>query len=167
MMAAIIYRSFAEHMGIQWPKDVAYLSSLGRGGELEKVTWAEVMAARRARQKKRLEYIRRPSEAVVVPCYVWAFFNRQDIPYHGWYCYVEARGFDIAVNFRGFEGELAESIMRAMPLGLLPMKENFYKWMERFARECPRARHPKDRRKAGTKVGWLRGRRVFTLERPE
>lgn len=136
-------------------------------GEYREVPWTEIMDKRRAWQKERLESKRYDwnREPRVVPCYVWTFFNRQMIPYHGWYCYVVSRYFSIAVNFRGFRTDLAESIMRAVPLGFLPDTHFFDEWMERFAETYPR-NHSKDKRKAGSRVGWITDRRVFTLDRP-
>lgn len=138
-------------------------------GEYREVPWSEIMDRRRARQKERLERKRYDwdREPRVVPCYVWTFFNRQMIPYHGWYCYVVSRYFSEAVNFRGFRAKLAESIMIAIPLGLLPIpnQNHFDLWMERFAKTYPR-QHPVDKRKAGSLVGWIADREKFTLERP-
>ncbi len=145
--------------------NVAYLTR-GHRNEMVAVTWDEVMADRRKRQTERLQQIRQECRPTVLPCYVWAFFNRQDIPYHGWYCYVVTRQFEIAVNFRGFRSELALSIMSAIPLGLFPMEENFEAWMEAFAKKHPRPKTKNDPRKAGTCVGWLSNERRFTLERP-
>jgi hypothetical protein len=137
-----------------------------RFGERREVPWTELMERKRARQRERLQRIRWfDPEPQIVPCYVWTFFNRQMIPYHGWYCYVVSRYFELAVNFRDFRTDLAESITQAIPLGLLPGKEFFTLWMERFAQEYPR-RTPIDKRKAGSKVGWITKRSVFTIERP-
>jgi len=86
------------------PSNVAYLKRNNRN-ELIQVTWDEVMAARREYQKERLERIERNTEPTICPCYVWTFFNKQDIPYHGWYCYIISRYFEIGVNFRGFEND--------------------------------------------------------------
>ncbi len=129
--------------------------------------WTEVLDRKRARQKERLERIRWfEPEPGIVPCYVWTFFNRQWIPYHGWYCYVVSRHFEIAVNFRGFRTQLAESIMRAIPLGILPATEHFTLWMEKFAATFPR-RNPIDKRQAGSKIGWITDQSIFTIERPD
>jgi hypothetical protein len=164
-MNSVMMRSFADTMGFKWPKEVARIEFSGHGEKGHRVTWDEVMAARRKRQAERLENIMRPAEPEIVPCYVWTFFNRQEIPYHGWYCYVVSRYFSVSVNFRGFDRELAVSIMSAIPLGMLPIVENFSVWMPEFAKHYPR-KHPHDPRKAGSKVGWIKERNLFTLERP-
>ena len=98
------------------------------------------------------------------------FFNAQDIPYHGWYCYVISRHFEIAVNFRGDKERLRTSIMNAMPLGFLPLRDSFDDWMEAFAETFPRPPWPRgereDQRKAGSRIGWIQNRETFSLERP-
>lgn len=135
------------------------------GMEVREVPWTEIMERKRIRQKEHLRRIRSfDPEPRIVPCYVWTFFNRQMIPYHGWYCYVVSRYFSIAVNFRDYKTDLAESIMRAIPLSVLPVRECFDQWMEAFAKEFPR-KHSIDKRKAGTKVGWIADRSAFSAER--
>jgi hypothetical protein len=159
-------RSFADTMGFKWPKNVALIEFSGYGGKGRPVTWDELHDRRRKRQAERLKNIMRPSEPEIVPCYVWTFFNRQSIPYHGWYCYVISRHFQIGVNFRGFDLDLATSIMTALPLGMLGIKENFDLWMQAFAEHYPRDKYKQDPRKAGSCIGWIAKRRRFTLERP-
>jgi len=102
----------------------------------------------------------------VLPCYVWTFYNRQAIPYGGWHCYAVTRHFRIGVNFRWFDKELALSIMRAVPCGLLPCVDNFYRWMKVFSKQHKRPKRKGDPRKAGSIVGWLADRNLFTLEKP-
>ena len=147
------------------PANVAYVVN---GREPRDVTWDEVMAGRRQRQAERMERIRQPAKPAVQPCYVWTFFNRQDIPFHGWYCYVVTRHGDTAVHGKYGLGEvtLAESIMAAIPLGMLPLADNFDSWMEAFARRHPRRKLKGDPRKAGALHGWLKHRKTFSLTRP-
>lgn len=166
----IIYRSFAEHMRLEWKPDVAMVVNG------EPVTWREVHAARTERQERILGWKRRVEEPAIVPCYVWTFFNSGFL-YHGWHCYVVIRNRNsfgdrteaIAANFRGFNHDLAASIMRAVPigLGLLPTEDNFYWWMQKFAQRYPRRKPKRDRRRAGSILGWLQDRKTFTLQRPE
>ena len=146
------------------PPNVAYLTR-GRWNKMVQVTWDEVMDDRRKRQAERLQRIRQVPEPAVVPCYVWTFFNSSFI-YHGWYCYVVSRHFDMSINFRGFRQDLALSIMSEIPLGFFPIEENFEAWMEAFAKKHPRPKTKDDPRKAGTCVGWLSERRRFSIERP-
>lgn len=164
-MSAVMMRSFAKHMGIKWPPDVASMVSDGRGRRMRAVTWAEIHARRRQQQAQRMQRIVEPKEPRTVPCYVWTFFNRQSIPYHGWYCYVVTRAKEVAVNFRGFNEPLALSILREIPLGMLPLGDNFEAWMEKFAKTFPRT-HRVDTRKAGTHPGWLTDHRTFSLLKP-
>jgi len=160
------------------PANVAYVVN---GRESRDVTWDEVMAVRRQRQAERMERIRQPAEPAVLPCYVWTFFNRQDIPFHGWYCYVVTRHGDTAVHgkYGLVEVTLAESIMAAIPLGMLPRADNFDSWMAAFAKTYPRSRHwpggkvldrgsgERDPRKAGVLHGWIKNRSWFSIQRPE
>lgn len=141
------------------------------------VPWTEIMDRRRGRQAEQLERKRRTELPEILPCYVWTFFNAHDIPYHGWYCYVVTRHFEDAVNFRGFNKPLALSIMRAIPLGLAPARDNFEAWMAAFAQAYPRRRRwpggkvrsrgQRDPRKSGIYFGWLLNRGIFSLHYPE
>ena len=163
MMNSIMNRSFAQHMGFKWRSDVACLVN-GKA-----VTWREVHDRRRERQARILEWKRRVPEPLIAPCYLWTFFNSGFI-YYGWYCYVVTLHDEIAVNFRGFNEHLARSIMEAVPVGMLPVTENFERWMKKFAKTHPR-KHPRDRRRAGSVVGWLTTSEYgtaerFTLDRP-
>jgi len=161
-MNSIMLRSFAETMGFNWPQNVAQIEFSAREPKGRWVTWDEVHDRRRERQARQLEFIVRPDEPEIVPCYVWTFYNRQSIPYHGWYCYVISRHFELAVNFRHFDHELATSLMTAIPLGMLPVEGNFEAWMPAFAKAYPR-KHKHDRRKAGSCVGWISNRRRFIV----
>ena len=149
------------------PDNLAYVETgCGKyGREQRDVTWQDVMKARRERQGEILERIRQPSLPALLPCYVWTFFNRQDIPYHGWYCYIVTRQVSFAVNFRSYQEQLANSIMAEIPLGFLPLKENFDSWMEAFAKKYPRT-HTHDPRKAGTFLGWIKDKNTFSIHKP-
>lgn len=170
---SIMHRSFAEFMGVNWPPEVAYRISDGRGlrGGIRDVTWAEVGEQKRRKQRERLERIREPSHPRFVPAYAWTFYNSGWI-YMGWHCYVVTRTEQIAVTFRGLNTGLAESIMRAVPLGMFPVVENFERWMESLAKQRPRRKPKRDRRRAGSVVGWLEYNSIgnptgFSLQRPQ
>lgn len=62
----------------------------------------------------------------------------------------------------------SEINMREIPLGLLPLpvEKCFDQWMEAFAKAFPR-KHPVDKRKAGSKVGWIARRERFSINRPQ
>jgi hypothetical protein len=137
-----------------------------RGGKPREVTWDELTERKRVRQRERLNRIRFVDpQPEIVPCYVWTFNNGAIIPYGGWWCYVVSRYFSIGVNRHGIKANLAESIMREIPLGYLPVKECFNDWMKAFAKAFPRS-HPKDHRQAGSKLGWLY-KGTFTLRKPD
>jgi len=169
-MGSIMLRSFANHHGIKWPADVACLV------DGEPVTWAEIRKTRRERQERIMRWKRRCDPPRIVPCYIWAFCVPGWI-YGGWHCYVvtlcQGETQEQPVNFgRGgrfatFKGPaLAESIMREIPLGFLPLAENWERWVAEFAKRYPR-RHPHDPRKAGSRVGWLVDGRRFCLAKPK
>ena len=164
MTSMIMTRSFADHAGLVWPPDVAEMVG-DNDGTRRFVTWREIHNQRRERQADRLACLRGPAEPAVLPCYVWTFPNDWIFPYGGWFCYVVTLHFTIAVNFKGFDDDLATSIMTALPLGLF-LTENFDRWMEEFTRQHPRKKHPHDPREAGSVVGWLEDRLRFTLEKP-
>ena len=156
-MGYLMERSFAEAMGVIWPRDQAAVVN-GRP-----VTWAEVHAARRKWQAEALRRKRDEQTPRIVPALVWAFFSPHWLS-HGWWCYVVTRRESIAVNFRGFATELAASIMRSIPLGTFPQEDFFEDWMVEFAKRYPRKKTPSDRRKAGVKIGWYdRDWRRFAL----
>jgi len=155
------------------PLDVAHAAGAHRD-----VTWDEVMQQRRERQAERLARLREPVEPDVLPCYVWTFYNVQDIPYGGWHCYLITREHgDLAARGKyGTAAWLAENLMTEIQLGILPMVENFTTWMAMFAKKYPRARRwpdgkvfhhgQRDPRKAGVLHGWLKDRTTFSIQRP-
>lgn len=169
----IMSRSFADCMGIKWPKEIARIVNG------VPVTWAEIHTGKVEQQRKHLARIRAIEDPIVRPCYVWTFFNEQDFPYHGWYCYIVTRNLksfgDVteahAVNFRGLHACLAKSIIRSLPVGtsrgLLPLEDQFIEWMPEFTNRYPRKKHKHDPRKAGVHFGWYdRERRVFSVKKP-
>jgi len=169
-MCSIIMRSFAERMGWDWPRDVAYVERGSFGSRVRpitsrRVTWADVHAKRRARQARILAERTAPAERRTVPAYVWVFYVPGMI-YGGWWCYVVTRLRQIAITFRTYRRDLALSIMRAAPCGMLPLVECFSAWMPQFAERHPRPPGVEDPRRSGSLVGWLSGTSRFTRERP-
>lgn len=159
-MGYVMERSFAEAMGFCWPCDVAAVVD-GR-----QVTWREVHARRTEEQSRRIEWKRRPTRKLPVFAYVWVFLNNTDF-YAGWYCYLvwieDGRVNHQSVNFHryGFRDGLAVALMRAFPLGLLPgvgsTEDVFDRWMIAFAKQYPRRKTKRDRRRAGVAfVRWDR-----------
>ena len=148
-----------------WPRDAALKVGDHRApAGFRFVTWKEMHRHRQQRDQERLAFKRRIDEPSVRPCCLWTFDNGPIVPYGGWWCYLVMLNDQIGVNFRGLNKELALSIMQAVPCGLLPLLENFDHWMEAFAEQHPR-NHPKDPRRAGSIVGWLKGRTRFALQR--
>lgn len=159
----IMTRKAGDFYGMDWPRDVAYKETDVRG-ELKTITWAEVLDLRRQRQRGQMDDIRRVPTPRIVPCYVWTF----RVPgwlYGGWWAYVVTLRKSIAVNFRHFDLKLAMSIMESVPLGILPLEANFEAWMKELARRHPR-KQMRDRRKAGSIVGWIDDGETFTVEKP-
>jgi len=150
---SIVMRSFADFMGVKWPRDVAaYIDG-------EPVTWAQVHAQRTAMQQRRIDW-KRASQKQRVAAWVWVFYNNTDL-FGGWFCYLvwieDGQQRDVAVNFRGFDKGLAASLMRAFPMGVLPLgdpRDSFRQWMELFAKKYPRKKPRKDPRKAGSAFVW-------------
>jgi len=148
-------RSFADNLGLQWPREVACVV------DGEPVTWKEVHANRAERMRRKLDWKRRPAQRPRVAAWVWVFYNPHWI-YQGWYCYLNwfenGRVMDMAVNFKGFHHGLAASLMREFPSGLLPIgspRDQFEEWMVEFVKRFPRKKTRKDRRKAGSAFVWL------------
>jgi hypothetical protein len=149
------------------------------GKTRRKITWAELIDRRRKAHAEHLDrkLFSPSSRDGVIPCYVWTFYN-PDFIYFGWYCYVITRREHYAVNFRGFRNDLALSIMREIPLPLRAKRgegggelsppsdeDRFDLWMPAFAKAFPR-RGRQDKRKAGSRIGWLKDESTFSLARP-
>jgi hypothetical protein len=146
---------------IEVPRHVAGWMRLHATDNFLEVTWKEVNASKTARQLDRLELKRRGGR-VLVPAQVWTFLVSGSY-FSGWWCYI--RTVKGSVHGGGMKGEvpagskLAEHLMREIPLGLPPGKENFGEWMEALAKEYPRTKTRKDRRRAGIVNGWWDGQR--------
>lgn len=144
----VMFRSFAEHMGFNWPKDWAMLRNRGP------VTWAQVMEERRKRQADRLEQIRFNRSPCVLPAQVWTFrVPNSAVIYIGWHLYVRTFRDEWWVKGAGVDG-VALDIMRSFPCDLLPIEENFEEWKERFAASYPRAGIRRGSRQ-GLAHGWV------------
>jgi hypothetical protein len=127
-MTSIMHRSFAEYMGINWPKEIACFVN-------EKaVTFAQLRAEQKERQSKRLQDIQRSFEPVHQAAFIWVFFVPGAI-YGGWHLYVWT--LKHSWWLKRPEG-VALDIMRAFPAGVLPAPENFYQWKAAFAKQYSR-----------------------------
>lgn len=152
----IMERSFAISMGFNWPHDLVAIVNGKR------ITIADVRRNRREQQKRRMAEILKYPEPSIVPCYVWTFL----VPgwfKAGWYCYIVTRKEDFCIRE---DSRLAMNLMEEIHLGILPMQENFKRWMIELSRHYPR-KHPHDPRKAGSIVGWYNyATKVFSLSKP-
>lgn len=144
------------------PRDVAGYRSDGRG-HYENVTWGEIHANRTKEQNRRLEWKRQYDDSQRIrPAQVWTFFIPGFI-FRGWWCYIRQwDGDDICGD--GHKGDvsrhskLALHLMTIIPLGVLPLAENFEQWMILLANVYPKTKTKKDRRHAGILTGWSDGR---------
>ena len=152
-MTTFVTRSALLFHGVDVARDVAYAISDHQGRRV--VTWSQVLAARRERQSEHLRRLREPEPATRVPCYLWTFF----IPglfYGGWWCYLISRfGCEHGDGPKSSVGwsKFAADLMSTIPLGWLPLQNNWKRWMETLASTYPR-HHPSDLREAGSVVGW-------------
>lgn len=137
-------RSFADHMGFKWPKEIACIVD-GRP-----VTYKELRAKKKALQDRRLAQIREIDQERRA-AYVWVFFQPHWL-YHGWHLYLRTVN-DSWWLIRMVGGtELTLDIMRALPCGLLPVMENFERWKEVVGRTFHR---PGRFKKQALIKGWL------------
>lgn len=103
------------------------------------VTTADVLAAKRERQRRILKNIRRPTSYRVKPCFVWVFYNDTFV-YGGWWLYVRTHKEHWNLNQRDYcDRILIAQVMRQWPCGLLPDLAFYRQWIERFAHVYARA----------------------------
>lgn len=138
-----MHRSFADFMGVKWPKELAYIVNG------ERVTWTQVKAARIEKQKRILFWKRNHHGPVRHAAYVWTFKVEVDIPYGGWHLYIWTLKHSWLLRWKD---ELARDLMQRFPCGLFPIEQNFYRWKEAFAREHWR---PGRFRQQGLVIGWI------------
>jgi hypothetical protein len=80
-MTAIMYRSFADSQGFNWPPEIAYTV------DGKPVTFAEIKAKRVAAQRRHLDSILRCDAPVRRAAFVWTFFVEGPF-YGGWHLYL-------------------------------------------------------------------------------
>ena len=127
-MTTIMHRSFAKHMGFNWPREIACIV------DGKPVTWAEIRANKTANQQRHLASILR-CDAPRRAAHVWTFFVPGWI-YGGWHLYI--RTIKERWWIRECD-ELALDIMTMFPCDLLPIRENFALWKQTFAKTYARA----------------------------
>src|SRR3954465_1614118 len=121
-------RSFADNMGFNWPKDIAYVEN-GKA-----VTYAQLKAAKSARQARHLSEIMADGP-VRQAAYLWVFYQPGlfGFAYAGWWLAIRTLRHDWTFSFRHWEREddlTTIKVMRQFPCGVLPVKENFEIWKE-------------------------------------
>ncbi len=122
----IMHRSFADHMGFNWPKDLAMIVNN------ERITFSQLKKERIEEQKSHLRGILMDDKPVVRPCFICTFYNK-GFPFGGWWLCVYTLKNSWTLDFRDYRKELILKIMRMYPLGYLPFIENFGIWKESFA----------------------------------
>ncbi len=136
-MSAIIMRSALVFWGQNPPPELHHIVDDGRTRRI--VTWADVMAARREKQRKRLDMIRRVEEPRAHRLMV-AYFD-QDLM-GGWHAFIEG------IQGRNEYGTwinrdrswLIPQLLREFPL-VLPFgteREQWQMWMPAFAQQFKR-----------------------------
>lgn len=129
-MISIMYRSFADNQGFNWPPEIAYTVN-GKP-----VTYAEVKAQKVAEQKKRLEFILDNEYGVIKrkAAQVWVFKVAGPF-YSGWHLYLRTLKDRWGIKKTD---EIALKIMTLFPCGFLPLRENFEQWKIAFAKTYAR-----------------------------
>lgn len=144
-----MHRSFAEHMGLKWPKEVAFIQ------DGKRVSWAEVKSIRIDRQARHLREVTRWEGSVRHAAFVWVFYQPGlfGFAYMGWWLYLRTLHHDWKFDLRlARQGLSALDIMRRFPCGVLPMEENFEAWKTAFATQNSR---PGRFRKQGLLPVWV------------
>lgn len=148
------------------PRNAAGYRVDAGGGESELVTWKEIHQQRAERQREQLKQKLWTDERWRVrPAQVWVFENTSWL-YGGWWCYIrtlhDTKWYGSTRKGEVREGSaLALELMRLIPCGVLPLRENFGEWMRAFAAQHPKPKSKKDPRKAGILNGWTDGNDFF------
>lgn len=122
----IMHRSFADHMGFNWPKDLAMIV------DEKRITFSQIKKERVERQRSHLQNMLASDEPVIQPCFICTFRNK-GFPFGGWWLCVQTLKETWTLDFRGFREDLILKIMRMYPCGHLPFFENIDSWEEAFA----------------------------------
>lgn len=93
------------------------------------ITKADILHNKRQKQQRRLDRIRRSTESIIRPCFVWTFYNEGPF-YGGWWLYV--RTLKCYWEVRDAKQQL--KIMQLFPCGYSPVFENFTAWKAEFAK---------------------------------
>lgn len=116
-----------------WPADLVCIIN-GR-----RIYKADVLAAKRERQARRLAWIRQRTEPRRVPCFVWVFDNGPVFPYGGTWLYIRTAKRSYRIEGRPDRlHQMALKIMALFPCGLEPVIENVREWRDAFILEHSR-----------------------------
>lgn len=151
-MSTIMSRSGAKSWwGIDLPKEIAYLYKDTFDRDWQKVTYKEILDRKIENQNGELE--RKRAFDKMIPCFIWVFCNEQDFPFGGWWIYIVALKKEWAINFRHDRNDrLVEKAMSLFPCGVLPLKENFDTWAEKFSKQYYNDTFNNGKRKQGLKM---------------
>lgn len=144
------------------PKETAYLVKYMRDREFRHVTYQEIAEKKHRKQKRQLARKRISEKAQIKPCYIWTFYNK-GFPYGGWWLYVKTHKEDYPLDFTRPRKDLMIKAMQMFPCGLLPIKENFRRWKEEFAKQYhrPTEKRPNNQ---GMVLAWAKIRRGKLLD---
>ena len=126
-------RSFARHMGFNWPREVACIVNG------VPVTFAEIRANRIANQRRHLERVLSCSASTRRAAHVWVFYNPGWL-YGGWHLYIRTLKDRWWISTCD---DMALRLMAMFPCGLLPMRDNFGAWKQAFAKAYARGKKGK------------------------
>lgn len=145
-MTSIMTRSFAEHMGWNWPPEIA---SIVNG---DPVTFSELKTARIERQKRHMDLIMDSEIPLRRAAHIWTFYVPGPF-YGGWHLYIRTIKDRWWIRDRySDDWALIERIMKQFPCGLLPIPENFYEWKKAFSKMYRRGHR---KRKQGMVAVWV------------
>lgn len=145
-------RSFADHMGFNWPKDIAFIVNG------EPVTYAALREAKSKAQIERWKFKQSLNPSPVRhAAYVWVFYQPGlfGFAFAGYWLAIRTLRQDWTFSFRHAEygnGLKTTDMMAMFPLGFLPIKENFEPWKKAFVK---RYSHPGRFPKQGLVKGWV------------
>ena len=122
----IMHRSFADHMGFNWPKDLAMI----RNGE--RITFSQLKKEKVEEQRSHLRGILMNDNPVICPCIICTFHNKA-FQFGGWWLCVYTLKNSWTLDFRECREDIILKIMRMYPLGYLPIIDNLDQWEARFA----------------------------------
>lgn len=148
-VTSIMNRSFAEHMGVHWPKHIAQLV------DGKPVTFAELLDRKREWQAERLRRkLFNWNAQETRAAYLWTFYQPGlfGFAYMGWWAYIRTLNNSYKISPRDIGRPFALSVMSQFPCGVLPLPENFRQWAEAFGQTYSR---PGRFEKQGLVLGWI------------